>query len=70
MGHSVHFPTSIGRNVFGMRRISNSFAMAGASWRMLQSDKQLMVIPILSFLCTMAVALLSGGAVYVSLHHQ
>ncbi len=41
--------------------------MAGASWRVLQSDKQLMVIPILSFLCTMAVALLSGGAVYVSL---
>lgn len=51
-----------------MRRISNSFAMARASWQVLQSDKQLMVIPVLSFLCTMAVALLSGGAVYVSLH--
>ena len=56
------------RNVFVMRRISNSFAMARASWRMLLSDKQLMVIPVLSFLCTMAVALLSGGAIYVSLH--
>ncbi len=42
--------------------------MAGTSWRVLQSDKQLMVIPVLSFLCAMAVALLSGGAVYFSLH--
>jgi len=50
-----------------MRRISNSFAMAGASWRVLQSDKELLAIPIMSFVCTLAVALLSGGAVYFSL---
>jgi Family of unknown function (DUF6159) len=51
-----------------MRRIANSVAMAGASWRVLQSDKQLMVIPVMSFACTLAVALLSGGAVWFSLH--
>lgn len=51
-----------------MRRLSNSFALAGASWRVLVSDKQLMVIPVLSFLCTVAVAGLSGGAVIFSLH--
>ncbi len=41
--------------------------MAGASWRVLQSDKELMAIPIMSFVCTMALALVSGGAVYLSL---
>jgi Family of unknown function (DUF6159) len=53
-----------------VRRISNSFAMAGASWRVLQSDKELMVIPVMSLLCTLALAVLSGGAVYVSLDHH
>jgi hypothetical protein len=51
-----------------MRRLSNSLAMAGASWRVLQADKQLLVITLMSFVCTLSVALLSGGAVYVSLH--
>jgi hypothetical protein len=48
-------------------RISNSLAVAGASWRVLQSDKELMVIPVLSFVATLSVALLSGGAVWFSL---
>jgi hypothetical protein len=51
-----------------MRRISNSLAMAGASWRVLQADKELLVITVMSFVCTLSVALLSGGAVYFSLH--
>ncbi len=53
-----------------VKRISNSFAMAGASWRVLQGDKELMAIPVMSLLCTLALAVLSGGAVYVSLDHQ
>jgi hypothetical protein len=44
--------------------------MAAASWRVLQSDKELMVIPILSFFATVAVAALSGGAVFISLAHN
>jgi len=44
--------------------------MAQASWRVLQSDKELMVIPILSFFATVAATILSGGAVYFSLAHH
>ena len=44
--------------------------MAGASWRVLQTDKELMVIPVLSFFATLAVGLLSGGAAYLSLAHN
>lgn len=53
-----------------MRRLSNSFAMARASWRVLLSDKELMAIPIMSFVATMALTLLSGGAVYFSLNRH
>jgi hypothetical protein len=53
-----------------MRRMSNSLAMARASWRVLQQDKELMTIPVMSFLSTMALALLSGGALYFSLDRQ
>jgi hypothetical protein len=50
-----------------MGRISNSFAMAGASWRVLQSDRELFAIPVMSMVSTAAVALLGGGAIYFSL---
>jgi hypothetical protein len=53
-----------------MRRLSNSWAMAKASWRVLQSDKELMAIPVMSFFATLAVAVLSGGAVFFSLAHH
>jgi Family of unknown function (DUF6159) len=50
-----------------MGRISNSFAMAGASWRVLQSDRELFAIPVMSMVSTAATALLGGGAIYFSL---
>lgn len=43
--------------------------MAKASWRVLQSDKELMAIPVMSFFATLAVTALSGGAIYVTLAH-
>src|SRR3954451_22028011 len=56
--------------VIAMRRLANSWAMLQASWRVLQSDKELMAIPVMSFFATAAVAILSGGAIYFSLAHH
>ena len=53
-----------------MRRFSNSWAMVKASWRVLQSDKELMAIPVMSFFATVAVALLCGGGLFLSLAHN
>jgi hypothetical protein len=50
-----------------MRRLANSLAMAGASWRILQDDKRLMAIPVMSLITTVALVGLGGGAVYFSL---
>jgi len=50
-----------------MRRISHSVAMAGASWRVLQSDRELFAIPVMCLVSTSATALLGGGAIYFSL---
>ena len=50
-----------------MRRISNSIALAKSSWAVLKTDKELAVIPVLSFLATLAVMALAGGGVYFSL---
>jgi len=44
--------------------------MAVASWRVLQSDKELMAIPVMSFFATAATTILSGGAIYFSLDHR
>ena len=41
--------------------------MAKSSWAVLKTDKELAVIPILSFLATLAVMALFGGGVYFSL---
>lgn len=50
-----------------MRRISNSIALAKSSWSVLKTDKELALIPVLSFLATLAVMALAGGGVYFSL---
>lgn len=39
-----------------MGRISRTFALAGSSWRVLKADRELLVLPILSFLATAAIA--------------
>jgi hypothetical protein len=53
-----------------MKRFANSWNMAKASWGVLQSDKELMAIPVMSFFATAAVTILSGGAIYFSLAHH
>lgn len=50
-----------------MRRISNSIALAKSSWAVLTTDKELALIPVLSFLATLAVMALSGGGIYFTL---
>jgi hypothetical protein len=44
--------------------------MLKASWRVLAGDKELMAIPVLSFLATVSVAALTGGGIFVSLAHD
>lgn len=39
-----------------MSRISNTIELAGASWRVLKSDKELLLLPVMSLLATLAVA--------------
>ena len=39
-----------------MGRISRTFELAGASWRVLKSDKELIALPLVSLLATIAVA--------------
>lgn len=39
-----------------MGRISNTFSLAGSSWRVLKADKELVFLPFLSLLATLAVA--------------
>jgi hypothetical protein len=53
-----------------MRRLSNSFAMAGASWRVLRSDTRLLAFPALSLVCTSVLVVVSGGGIYFSLDHR
>ena len=39
-----------------MGRISRSFELAGASWRVLKADKELLLLPLISLLATLATA--------------
>jgi hypothetical protein len=39
-----------------MGRIARSFELAGASWRILKADKELVILPLLSLLATLATA--------------
>lgn len=50
-----------------MRRLSNSIALAKSSWAVLKTDKELALIPVISFFATLAVMALAGGGVYFSL---
>jgi hypothetical protein len=50
-----------------MRRLHNSIALAKSSWAVLRTDKELTLIPIISFLTTLAVMAVFGGGVYFSL---
>jgi hypothetical protein len=50
-----------------MRRITNSIALAKSSWSVLKAEKELALIPVLSFFATLAVMALAGGGVYFSL---
>ena len=52
-----------------MGRISNSMALARSSWAVLKADKQLAVIPVVSFFVSLAVTVLFGGAFLLSLTH-
>lgn len=50
-----------------MSRIANSWAIAKSSWSVLRADKELAVIPVIGFVCTIAVMAVAGGAVWVTL---
>jgi hypothetical protein len=50
-----------------MRRLANSWALAKSSWAVLKADKELAVIPVISFVCTIVVMALAGGAVWLTL---
>jgi hypothetical protein len=51
-----------------MSRFSNSVALARSSWGVLRTDKELVVIPIASFVVSSIVAVVFGGAVFFSFH--
>ena len=51
-----------------MSRFSNSIELAKSSWSVLTSTKQLMVIPVASFVVTSVVVALSGGAMYLTVN--
>lgn len=50
-----------------MRRIANSWALAKSSWAVLKTDKELAAIPVISFVCTIVVMALVGGAAWLTL---
>lgn len=50
-----------------MGRIGNSIELAKSSWTVLSEEKELLLIPVLSFATTVAVMALFGGGIYFSL---
>lgn len=50
-----------------MGRFANSLELAKASWSVLRTDKELAVIPVVSFVCSTAVAAAVAGGVYLTL---
>ena len=44
------------RTLSSMGRISRTFELAGSSWRVLKADKELVLLPVLSLIATVAVA--------------
>lgn len=53
-----------------MGRFSNSVALAKSSWAVLKMDRELMVIPVVSFIATLITTALMGTAVFISLKEQ
>ena len=53
-----------------MGRFSNSMALAKSSWAVLKADKELMVIPVVSFVATLVTTVLMGVATFMSLREQ
>jgi hypothetical protein len=50
-----------------MGRFANSIELAKSSWSVLRSDKELMVIPVASFVVTGIVVALFGGAMFLTI---
>jgi len=53
-----------------MGRFSNSMALAKSSWGVLKADKELAVIPVASFVVSLAVIVIFGGAFFLSLNRH
>ncbi len=53
-----------------MGRFNTSLALAKASWAVLKQDKQLAVIPVVSFFATILTAALFGGVGYLTLSQR
>ncbi|MEJ5255553.1 MAG: DUF6159 family protein [Acidimicrobiales bacterium] len=51
-----------------MSRIANSWALARSSWSVLRDDKELALIPVISFVCTVVVITAVGGTVWFTLN--
>jgi hypothetical protein len=49
-----------------MGRFANSIELAKSSWSVLTAEKELLVIPVASFVATSIVVALSGGAMYLT----
>ena len=53
-----------------MARFSNSMALAKSAWAVLKADKELMAIPVASFVATLITTVLMGTATFMSLKEQ
>ncbi|MFL5737104.1 MAG: DUF6159 family protein [Actinomycetota bacterium] len=47
-----------------MERVRRGFRLVGASWSVVRSDRELLVLPVVSFLCMLTVGLVLGGAAW------
>ena len=47
-----------------MERIRRGFRLVGASWSVVKSDRELLLLPLVSFLCMLAVGAVLGGAAW------
>ena len=47
-----------------MDRIRRGFRLVGASWSVVKTDRELLVLPVISFACMIAVGAVLGGAAW------
>src|SRR5438067_537387 len=47
-----------------MDRIRRGFRLVGASWSVVKTDRELLILPILSFACMLVVGAVLGGAAW------